>query len=178
MLSLFPLPTIDFQETLQLDIGLVSIHLTAAFIWVVTKFSYLSFGVFLSNVSRKISNISYCYRILIAYITMGKWLVAWVLWHVKLCWLFNAKFCLYVHTFNLTFLNEYFVDKIFDKQDFLFLLTINQFQSIILFSTTLSLAGRTEHNLFWRSRTDRLNYSPWKNTFRWERKLYFLWECV
>ena len=40
------------------------------------------------------------------------WLVGWFLWHINLCRLFNAKLCLYVYTFNLRFLNEYF-DRIF-----------------------------------------------------------------
>ena len=35
------------------------------------------------------------------------WLVVWVLWRINLCRLFNAKFCLYVYTFNQRFLNEY-----------------------------------------------------------------------
>ena len=35
------------------------------------------------------------------------WLVVWVLWCINLCRLFNAKFCLYVYTFNQRFLNEY-----------------------------------------------------------------------
>ena len=25
--------------------------------------------------------------------------VVWVLWHINLCWSFNAKFCLYIHTY-------------------------------------------------------------------------------
>ena len=40
------------------------------------------------------------------------WLVGWVLWHINLYRLFNAKFCLYVYTFNQRFLSEYFVGKI------------------------------------------------------------------
>ena len=28
------------------------------------------------------------------------WLVIWVLWHINLCWSFNAKFCLYIHTYS------------------------------------------------------------------------------
>ena len=34
-------------------------------------------------------------------------LVVWGLWRINLCTLFNAKFCLYVYTFNERFLNEY-----------------------------------------------------------------------
>ena len=45
----------------------------------------------------------------------------------NLCRLFNAKFCLYVYTFNQWFLNEYLVGKIFYKQDFICLHVINQF---------------------------------------------------
>ena len=52
--------------------------------------------------------------------------VGWVLWHINLCKLFNAKFCLYVYTFNQRFLNEY-LGKIFYKQDFICLHMINQF---------------------------------------------------
>ena len=42
-------------------------------------------------------------------------LIVWVLWRIKLCRLFNAKFCLYVYTLSLRFLNTYLVGKIFDK---------------------------------------------------------------
>ena len=28
------------------------------------------------------------------------WLVVWVLWHINLCSSFNAKFCLYIHTYS------------------------------------------------------------------------------
>ena len=59
------------------------------------------------------------------------WLVVWVLWHINLCRLFNDKFCLYEYTFKLRFLNEYLVGKIFDKQDFICLQTINRFQFVI-----------------------------------------------
>ena len=39
----------------------------------------------------------------------GCLLVVWVLWHINLCRSFNAKFCLYIHTyiFNQRFQNEY-----------------------------------------------------------------------
>ena len=40
-------------------------------------------------------------------------LVVWVLWRINLCGLFNAKFSLYVYTFNKGFLDEYLVGKIF-----------------------------------------------------------------
>ena len=33
------------------------------------------------------------------------WLVGLVLWRINLCRLFNAKFCLYIDTFNQRFLN-------------------------------------------------------------------------
>ena len=75
-------------------------------------------------------------------------LFGWVLWHINLCRLFDAKFCLYVYTFNPSFLSKYLVDKIFDKQDFICLRTINRFQFIIFFGTTLSLPRRTESHLF------------------------------
>ena len=40
-------------------------------------------------------------------------IVGWILWHINLCRLFNVKFCSYVYTFNLRFLNEYWIDKNF-----------------------------------------------------------------
>ena len=58
-----------------------------------------------------------------AYLARLTWmvcLVVWVLWRINLCRLFNAKFCLYVYTFNQRFRNEYLVGKIFYKQDFIF----------------------------------------------------------
>ena len=45
--------------------------------------------------------------------------VGWVLWRINICRFFNAKFCLYVYTFNQGFLNEYLVGKIFYKKDFI-----------------------------------------------------------
>ena len=54
-------------------------------------------------------------------------LFVWVLWHINLCRLFNAKFCLYVYTFNQRFLDEYQAGKIFYKQDYICLHMINQF---------------------------------------------------
>ena len=54
-------------------------------------------------------------------------LVVRVLWFINLCRLFNAKFCLYVYTFNQRFLNEYSAGKIFYGQDFIGLHMINQF---------------------------------------------------
>ena len=62
-------------------------------------------------------------------------MVGWLsfLRHINLCRLFKAKFCLYIYiyTFNLRFLDEYFVGKIFDKQDFVYLHTIEWFQLIM-----------------------------------------------
>ena len=66
------------------------------------------------------------FKYLYIYIS-GSLLVGWILWRINLCRLFNAKFCLYVYTFNLRFLNEYLVGKIFYKQDFICLHMINQF---------------------------------------------------
>ena len=62
-------------------------------------------------------------------IAMGRTcsLVAWFLWCINRCRLFNAKFYLYVFTFNQGFLNEYLVGKIFYGQDFTCLHMINQF---------------------------------------------------
>ena len=108
------------------------------------------------------------------------WLVVWVLWHINLRRLFNAKFSLYIYIYiyNLRFLNEYFADNDLDKQDLICLHTINRFLFIIFFGKTLSLSRRTEHHPFWRFQTDRSNYSPWKVAFWWERNLYILWEHV
>ena len=50
--------------------------------------------------------------------------------------------------FNLSFLSEYFVDKIFHKQDYIYLHMIKWFQFIIFFGTTLSLSGKTEYHSF------------------------------
>ena len=57
MLSHFSLTAIDFQGTLYLVLVLVNIHLNATSIWTVTNFSYLSFGVCFSDVSRRGSNL-------------------------------------------------------------------------------------------------------------------------
>ena len=51
MLPHFSPTAIDSHEMLHLGLGLVGMHLTVVSIWVVTKFSYLSFGVYLSDVS-------------------------------------------------------------------------------------------------------------------------------
>ena len=45
LLSCFSLTTIDSQRTLYLAFGMVGMHSATASMWVVTKFSYLSFGV-------------------------------------------------------------------------------------------------------------------------------------
>ena len=50
-LSSFFLATNDSHETLHLALSLVDMHLAAASTWAVTKFSYLSFGICLSDVS-------------------------------------------------------------------------------------------------------------------------------
>ena len=58
------------------------------------------------------------------------WLVGWFVGFYGVSTfvgLFNAKFCLYVHTFNQRFLNEYLLGKIFYKQDSICLHMINQF---------------------------------------------------
>ena len=55
-------------------------------------------------------------------------LVVWVLWHINLCGSFNAKFCLYIHTYSTKdFKTNIKVGKIFYLQDFICLHKINQF---------------------------------------------------
>ena len=55
--SRLSLTAIVSQWTLYLAFGLVGIYSAAAFIWVVTKFSYSSFGVCLSDDSWRVSNL-------------------------------------------------------------------------------------------------------------------------
>ena len=56
------------------------------------------------------------------------WLVVWVLWHINPCRSFNAKFCLYIHTYSTKdFKTNIKVGRIFYLQDFLCLHKINQF---------------------------------------------------
>ena len=54
-------------------------------------------------------------------------MVGWVLCHINLCWLFNAKFCVCIYVQPKIF--KYIVGKIFDKRDFICLHTINRFNS-------------------------------------------------
>ena len=55
-------------------------------------------------------------------------LVVWVLWHISLCRSFNAKFCLYIHTYSTKdFKRNIKVGRIFYLQDFISLHKINQF---------------------------------------------------
>ena len=58
--------------------------------------------------------------------SFGCWLVVWGLWCINLYRLFNAKFCLYVYTFNQRFMNKYLVNFLYE-QDFICLHMINQF---------------------------------------------------
>ena len=51
MLSRFFPTAVDLQGTLHLALGLVGMHLAAASMWVLTNFSYSSFGVHFSDVS-------------------------------------------------------------------------------------------------------------------------------
>ena len=47
------------------------------------------------------------------------WLVVWVLWHINICRSFNAKFCLYIHTYSTKdFKTNIKVGKIFYLQDY------------------------------------------------------------
>ena len=54
---LFFLTATDFNGTLHLALGLVGMHSTAASLWAVTKFSYSSYGVCLSDMSWRLSNL-------------------------------------------------------------------------------------------------------------------------
>ena len=51
MLPPFSLTTIDSKGTLHMALGLVNMHLATTSIWAVTKFSYSSFKISLSDVS-------------------------------------------------------------------------------------------------------------------------------
>ena len=57
MFSQFSLTAIVSQRTLHLALGLVGMHLAAASMWVVTKFSYFSFNVCLSDVFGRVSDL-------------------------------------------------------------------------------------------------------------------------
>ena len=50
MLSRFPQIAIASHETLHLTLGFVGMHSVAVSIWAVTKFSYSSSGVYLSDI--------------------------------------------------------------------------------------------------------------------------------
>ena len=54
MLSHFSQTAIYSQGSLHLALDLIGMHSAAASIWVVTKFSYSSFGVCLSDVSWRV----------------------------------------------------------------------------------------------------------------------------
>ena len=57
MLSLFILTAIDSQGTLHLALGLIGMHSAAASMCMVTNFSYLLYGVYLLDVSCRVSNL-------------------------------------------------------------------------------------------------------------------------
>ena len=57
MLSHFFLLTSNSHRTLHLVLGLVGIHSATAFIWAEMKFSHSSFGVCVSDISRRVSNL-------------------------------------------------------------------------------------------------------------------------
>ena len=61
--------TSDSHGTLHLPLGLFGMHSAAASMWAVVKFSFLSFGVYVSDISLSASN----YHIFIAYISIAKW---------------------------------------------------------------------------------------------------------
>ena len=52
----------------------------------------------------------YIYIYIYVYILFFKgWLVGWFLWHVKPCWLFNAKSCSYIHMINIYMICDHIV---------------------------------------------------------------------
>ena len=63
------------------------------------------------------------------FINRRSWLVGWLFfWHINLCRSFNAKFCLYIHTYSTKdFKTNIKVGRIFYLQDFICLHKINQF---------------------------------------------------
>ena len=67
--------------------------------------------------------------------------VGWLYFcHINLCWLFKTKFCfIYIYTFILNFLREYFVDKIFDERDFIYLHMIKWFSTSYFWYNLVSL---------------------------------------
>ena len=70
------------------------------------------------------------------------WLVEF-LWRINLCRLFNAKFCLYVYTFNQRFLNEYLVGKFsISRISFVFTWLISFSSSYIFVQSCLSQEGQ------------------------------------
>ena len=64
--------------------------------------------------------------------------------------------CVCVCVFNQSFLNEYFVDNVLDKQDLICLQSIKWFQVIIFFGTTLSLSRKTSSILTLSNRSVKL----------------------
>ena len=80
--------------TPHLDLGFVGMDSAAAASMLeMMQFSYLSFGLYISDISYKISNLFHTvteYLLLIS-LLISDWLVCWVLWHINLCRLFNAK---------------------------------------------------------------------------------------
>ena len=68
-------------------------------------------------------------------------MVVWVLWHINLCRSFNAKFCLYIHTYSTKdFKTNFKVGRIFYLQDFFVCTRLTSFKlSYFLVQLSLSL---------------------------------------
>ena len=87
-----------------------------------------NFGKFIHQFQPETKTLIKKYERILTKLCRKNWLlVVWVLWHTNLCRLFNAKFSLYVYTFNQIFLNEYLVGKIIYERYFVSLHMINQF---------------------------------------------------
>ena len=67
----FFLATSDSHGTLYLTFGYIGMHSAAASMWALTKISYSSFEVCVSDISR-IRIVSYSYCIFIVYISVSK----------------------------------------------------------------------------------------------------------
>ena len=76
------------------------------------------------------------------------WLVVWVLWHINLCRSFNAKFCLYIHTYSTKdFKRDITVGRIFYLEDMICLHKINQFK-VVIFLVQLCLSQEEQNVIY------------------------------
>ena len=64
-------------------------------------------------------------------------IIGWVSWHINLCKLFNAKFCLYTYE-TKDFLTNTSVDNILNEPELISLPTIKWFQ-VLLYNTKNSI---------------------------------------